>query len=298
MRRPATLVSLLALCGAVRAQGVLDLLDGETLYDGGSLLTLGFEVERGDRLRRGERRIADPRAAQETASRATLAVQHGVRHDVQLGVALPFAWHERTGIGLDDHTGGLGDLDLLAKWRVWRRDAEGMALNAALLGALSLPTGDDDRTSLGQRLEPELQPGSGGIDPALGFAVTHEPARWRFNAAALYRWHTDSDRDGARLGDHSVVELAAGNRFWLEPYPGPFLRADLLVRHYWRDHSRQDGPLADSGGERATVGVNLAFRPRPSLDFQIGIELPFWQDVRGTDFGLDWTLDIAFGYRF
>ncbi|MBK9129719.1 MAG: transporter [Phycisphaerales bacterium] len=212
------------------AQGVLDLMDGETLYEGGSLVTLGFEYDRGDRLRRGTRRVADPGASQEASTRSTLAYQFGLRHDLQVGVALPYASHERIGTGGSAEADGIGDLDLLAKWRFYRFDALGVALNVSALGALSLPTGADDATANGLRLEPELQPGSGGVDPALGIGVTHEPERWRFNAAALYRWRTDTDSDDTRLGDELVCELAAGNRFWLEPYPGPVPRASTWSR--------------------------------------------------------------------
>jgi len=280
------------------AQGVLDFLDGETLYEGGWLVTLGFDLARGERLRQGEWRVADPLAQHETTTQTTLGLQYGLRNKLQLGVVVPWTAHAREGRGFDAEATGLGDVDLLGKWRFYRFDAPGVALNVALLGALSLPTGEDDAEDAGARLEPELQPGSGGVDPAIGLGATHEPGRWRFNAAALYRFRTDTDQDHARLGDELVVELATGNRFWLEPYPGPFMRADLAVRYYWQDHSRQQGELRDTGGERATVAVNWAFRPRPSIDVQVNVEVPLWQDVSGTGLGEDWAVDFAVGYRF
>lgn len=283
----------------LRAQGVLDVLDGETLYEGGFLFTVGFELNRGEELRRGTSRVSDPAAQHEFETRTTLALQHGLRNNIQLGVALPYVSHERVASGLEGEASGIGDLNLLGKWRFYRWNAPGKALNVALLSELSLPTGDDDARVSGARLEPELQPGSGGVDPAIGFGITHEPERWRFNAAALYRFHTDSDGDDTRLGNEAVTELAVGNRFWLEAYPGPFMRADLAVRYYWQDESRQDGSLLqDTGGERATVGINWAFRPRPALDFQLNVEVPFWQDVNGTQLGDDWGVNFNFGYRF
>jgi hypothetical protein len=273
-------------------------LDGETLYEGGFLFTTGFELERGERLRRASDRVGDPLASHEVETRTTLALQYGLRNDLQLGIAIPYVTHERAGIGFEADAEGIGDLTLLAKWRFYRWDAPGKALNVALLSELSLPTGDDDDAFQGVRLEPELQPGSGGVDPALGFGATYEPERWRFNAALLYRLHTDSDGDNVRLGDELVSELAVGNRFWLEPYPGPFMRADLALRYYWQDKSRANGTLPDTGGERASVSVNRAFRPRPSLDFQVSFEVPFWQDVNGTQLGTDWNITFNCGYRF
>lgn len=294
--RAALLFGALAL--PLPGQGILDLLDGETLYQGGFLATLGHEVRRGDTLRRGTGRAPDPQASHELFTSTTLALQYGLRRDLQIGVALPWVARERDGIGVRADTDGLGDCELLAKWRFARWDAPGKAWNFALLGELSVPTGEDDVRESGVRLEPELQPGSGGFDPALGIATTYEPGRWRFNAAARYRWRTDSDDDETRLGDDLVAELAAGNRFWLEPYPGPFMRADFVLRWYHEDDARFAGSAIQSGSERATVGFNLAFRPQPALDLQVGIEIPYWQRVSGTQLGEDGALDLTFGYRF
>jgi len=277
---------------------MLDVFDGETLYDGGSLLTLGWELDRGERLRRGERRVSDPTASHERTLRTTLGYQYGLRHDVQLGVALSFVDHRRVGNGFEQSADGLGDVSLLAKWRFYRWDARGEALNVSLIGELSVPTGDDDVRAGGMRLEPELQPGSGSFDPGLGVAATYEPRRWRFNAGAFYRLRGDSDDDGARLGDEFVAEVSVGNRFWLEPYPGPFMRADVDLRYYHEDEARMAGVLPNSGGERATATLRWAFRPQPALDFQASVELPFWQRVDGTQLGEDWAVDVTFGYRF
>jgi hypothetical protein len=293
------LLAALTPSHALPAQGaILDRLDGETLYHGGFLLTLGHDLQRREVLRTGSRRTPDPLASHELEQTTSLALQYGLRHDLQLGIALHHVRTERNGTGPDQEAGGLGDLELFAKWRFLRLDAPHVATNFAVLGGVSLPTGADDERSAGVELEPELQPGTGGIDPMLGVAVTHEPRRWRFNAAAMYRHHTDSDGDGDRPGDSFLAELAVGNRFWLEPYPGPFMRLDLVARLHWEDHDRMDGELPDTGGERITAGINWAFRPRPALDLQVYLERPVWQDVNGTQLGHDWTLDVTVGYRF
>ncbi len=194
---------------------------------------------------------------------------------------------------------GIGDIELLGKWRVHRWDAPGVAINSALITMLSLPTGEDDQHAGGIELDPEQQIGTGGVDPAIGFAITPEPRRWRFNAAVLYRFRTDSDGDGDRRGDSLQAELAVGNRFWLEPYPGPFMRFDVFTRHYDDARDRQDGvELADSGGRRLTAGATWAFRPRPSIDLQVSGEVPVWRDANGTQLDDDWTLQLSLGYRF
>jgi hypothetical protein len=295
---PATVLFGVLLVSATSAQGVLDLLDGETLYDGGSLLTLGAEIERGGRLFRGGDQVGDPLDTVETSLRTTVGFQFGLRHYLQVGFALPFVSRERATNAGDFDAAGLGDLALFTKARVLRLDGPGFATNFALIGALSVPTGADDRRALGVRLEPELQPGSGSLDPSIGFAVTHEPERWRFNAAVLHTFRLDLDDDGNRLGNEFVAELAVGNRFWLQPYPGPFMRADAIARYYHEDAALVGTQLANSGSERATIGLNWAFRPRPSIDLQINVEYVVWQRVRGTQVGDDWSVDFTSGFRF
>ena len=296
--RCAAMLMLAAL--VLPAQGrVLDVIDGETLYEGGSLVSFSVGLERQERLRQGSESVADPTASHRFTVMTALAYQYGLRNDVQIGIALPYVDIEREFLGGQEVTAGLGDVELLAKWRFRRWDAPRVAVNTALIAMISLPTGEDDDGSGGVEFEPEQQVGSGGVDPSIGWAITAEPARWRFNLAAIYRIHTDTDGDGDQLGDAFFAELAVGNRFWLEPYPGPFMRLDVFA-HY--DHDNRDAVdgqlLADTGGERVSVGATWAFRPRPSLDFQLTGEVPVWHDVNGTQLDQDWSVQFSFGYRF
>jgi hypothetical protein len=296
--RFAAVLSLAAI--VVRGQGrVLDVIDGETLYEGGSLATFSVGLERQEKLRQGSESIADPTASHRFTVMTALAYQYGLRNNVQVGLALPYVAIEHEFLGGQEVAAGLGDVELLGKWRFHRWDAPGVAINTALIGMLSLPTGDDDDGSGGVEFDPEQQVGSGGVDPSIGLAITPEPGRWRFNLAGIYRIHTDTDGDGDQLGDSFFAEIAIGNRFWLEPYPGPFMRLDLFAHYEHENRDAVDGQLlADSGGERVSVGATWAFRPRPSLDFQLTGEVPVWRDVNGTQLDEDWSVQFSFGHRF
>jgi hypothetical protein len=297
MRHPLAFV----LAGApLLAQGtVLDVVDGETLYQGGNLLCLSTELDREEVLRRGGDRVDDPFASHRYRVTTTMAWQYGLRNNVQLGVAASWSADEAESLAGSSSAAGVGDLELLGKWRFKRWDGPGYSINTSLLGSLSLPTGDDDVVEGGGELEPERQLGSGGLDPSVGLAITPEPGRWRFNAAILRQLRTDTDDDGDRMGHAWFAELAIGNRFWLEPYPGPFMRLDVFVHWFDEERDRADGAsIVDSGGERVTVGAKWAFRPRPSLDFQVSGEVPIWRDVNGTQLDDDWSVVLAVGYRF
>lgn len=296
---PRLPLCLVGFAVVVRAQGALDVVDGETLYDGGHLVSFVHELDREETLRTGDRRLADPAASHRFRWSSVLAWQYGLRHDLQVGVALPYVDVETESTAGQDVAAGLGDVELLAKWRCHRWDTKGASINTSLITMLSLPTGDDDAGRDGVEFEPEQQVGTGGFDPAIGFAITPEPGRWRFNAAVLYRLRTDSDGDGDHRGDSLFAELAVGNRFWLEPYPGPFMRLDLLLRWYDEHRDTQDHVrLADTGGQRLTAGATWAFRPRPAVDVQLSAELPVWRDVNGAQLDEDWTVQLSLGYRF
>jgi len=282
-------------------EGTLDVLDGETLFEGGWLVTLGGQQETREGLRRGTKRVDDPLDRRLTERTAALGVHYGLRYDVQLSAIVP--WIDRA-LRLDDPTGpdrlsahGPGDIAIVAKWRVRRWDDVGTATNLAVLAGLEMPTGADGERSGGALLPPDLQPGSGSWDPSIGAAITHEPGRWRFNAAALYKRNGKGAQD-YKAGDELFMELAAGNRFWLEPYPGPFMRLDALLRYRFQGRA-SDGGASLSGTDRdvLTAGATLAFRPRPSLDFQLFVEIPVWQDLGGTQLEKDVSVFFAIGFR-
>ena len=294
-------VLLAGLLPAFVQEGTLDVLDGETLFEGGWLFTLGAEFETREGLRRGTDRIDDPLDRRLLDRTAALGVHYGLRHDFQLSAILP--WIDRE-LRVDDPTGpdrlsssGPGDFAMVAKWRVHRWDSVGTATNLAVMAGLETPTGEDGERSGGTLLPPDLQPGSGSWDPSIGAAITHEPGRWRFNAAALYQRNGKGAQDH-KAGDELFFELAAGNRFWLEPYPGPFMRFDALVRYRHQGRASDEGDsVSNSGGDLLTVGATLAFRPRPTLDFQVFVELPVWQDVNGTQLEEDISFFFAIGFR-
>jgi hypothetical protein len=285
-----------ALLLLLAQEGTLDVLDGETLYEGGWLLTLSYEYERRDGLREGSDRISDPLDRKIIEQGITLAGHYGLRHNLQLSLILPYRY--RT-MDLDDPAGpdrfqadGIGDITPIVKWRFQRWDGPGWSLNWAAIAGIELPTGRDDRKDHGVLLPEDLQPGSASWDPFLGTAATYEPGRWRFNAFLLYQINGSGDE--YNRGDEFFAEIAVGNRFWLEPYPGPFMRFDAMIRY--RHEAR--GSDRDSGGDVVTLGANLAFRPQPSLDFQLAVELPILQNLNGVQVEEGWSTVFSFGLRF
>src|SRR5262245_13937786 len=137
----------LAILTALSQEGALDVLDGETLYEDGWLLTAGYEYRSRRGLLDGAERIGDPFHQTESTHVAVLSAHYGVMNTVQVGAILPYVTHV---LELDDPAGpdrfassGIGDVTLYGKWRFYRWDDVGKAMNFSLLAGLELPTGRD-----------------------------------------------------------------------------------------------------------------------------------------------------------
>jgi hypothetical protein len=95
-------VMLAGILPAFAQERTLDVLDGETLFEGGWLFTIGTEFETSKGLRHGEDRVADPLDRELTERTAALGIHYGLQHDLQLSAILP--WTDRT-LTLDEPTG-------------------------------------------------------------------------------------------------------------------------------------------------------------------------------------------------
>ena len=292
------MMMILALAAALAQEGALDVLDGETLYQEGWLVTAGYEYRLRRGLLDGSDRIGDPLHQRESTHIPVVSGHYGALNTLQVGAIVPYVSRVLE-IGPGRLAAdGVGDVTLYGKWRYYRWDDVGKAMNLSILAGLELPTGKDDVVDQGVFLPAEMQPGSASWDPFLGTAVTHEPGRWRFNAMALYKRVGEGTHD-YKQGDEFFAEIAAGNRFWLEPYPGPFMRADVALRwrREWADHQAGNS-VPNTGGHLVTGAINWAFRPRPTVDLQLSVEVPLFEKVRGIQLQNQVAVFAAFGLRF
>jgi hypothetical protein len=76
-------------------------------------------------------------------------------------------------------------------------------------------------------------------------------------------------------------------------------QADLALRYRreWADH-HSGSSVPNTGGHLVSAALNWAFRPRPSIDLQLSVELPLFEEVRGMQLRNQVALFAAFGLRF
>ena len=289
-----------ALAPTASAQeGGLEVLEAETLYEEGWLITLSNSFSFKDQLYRGEKEVRDPIDAKRIDNRTTIGASYGVRRDVTLVARFPYVYRSiDTDLpGGEVQSTGIGDLTVVGKWRLHRSTGRRLSNNVALLGGLELPTGSTTEKDGGARLPPSLQPGSGSWDPFAGGAVTLERERWKLNAVGFYQWNTPGAQD-YEFGDELVLDLSAGNRFWIERYPGPSMSASLGLRWSHTFRSYQDGdPVTSTGSDVVSLRLGTVFHPKPVWDLVATLEIPVYHRVTGTQLVERFSLFLGLGYR-
>ncbi len=184
-------------------------------------------------------------------------------------------------------------LPYLAKYRLYRSTDHQASDNLAILAGLEFPTGKHDEDDLPM----SMQLGSGSWDPFVGIAGTLERARWKFNATVFYQYNGPNEDDYA-FGDKFAFDLSVGNRFWIEPYPGPAASVGVGFRWIHEGYAKLDGDsLPDTGGDHLLARIGVVFHPKPVWDIVGKIEIPVYHDVNGTQLVEDFSIFFAIGYR-
>src|SRR4051794_2185601 len=134
---------------------------------------------------------------------ASLSAAYGLSHHVTLSVELPYVRRDNLREADDGEVqrlgsvAGIGDLNLLIKYRLTDGETSGFAL----IGGLKVPTGSTNKTSSGgERLETEHQPGTGSWDPIFGASASTKLGGVQLTASALYQL-TTTGAQHTRLGE-------------------------------------------------------------------------------------------------
>lgn len=200
----------------------------------------------------------------------------------------------------EDTTHGLGDLRLLGKYRFFLRTAPGRSDQAAFQFGLQLPTGADDRVvslPVSEPMKRALQPGSGATNFLFDLVYGRETIHYNFNANVAYQLN-GSDRD------FSFGDLLSANwdfEYFILPELTRRQNMELLTlmefgfRHAeWNQFRRR--PVVNTGGNSLFISPALQWIASERLLFEVSVELPLAQDLRGVQPTLD--QDVLIGFRY
>jgi hypothetical protein len=172
---------------------------------------------------------------------------------------------------------GISDTDLVGIWR-FHQHSSGYV--GGLLG-VKVPTGDSHRRDAeGALIQPELQPGSGSVDFAIGpvFEIQCPPLIFRGNAIYFLRNGGSQDYTS---GDSTSTSLFADvilrdTKTW-----ALYLGADLNLQVLNKDE-RDGKSVGDSGGTLVFLGPNMTLRIDENLRMSLAVLYPVIQDRGGS----------------
>jgi len=268
---------------------------------------------------------------------AAVGFAYGLTHRLTLSAELPYIRRDGLREGEHAHVGGeainevvqlgnvagIGDLSVLAKYRLTDSEAVGFAL----ITGLKVPTGSTrQRSNEGERLETEHQPGTGSWDPIVGAAGGAKLGALHLNASALYQF-SGKGAQRTRLGDRAQGGISLSHRFGpaehhheeaeadhhehgdgddaaphnhdIAPHGHQSFDAFVELTGEWEGRQKVDGEIETaSGGKSIWLTPGARFNSASGFSVAAAFGLPLWQDIRASHPDNDYRLTLSVGHAF
>lgn len=245
----------------------------ETIFKGGTEITLGLDARR-----------ADGAGPVEKEFEPFLELEYGITDDWEVGVEVPYSWREQDGA----ISNGVGDIALDTKYQFFKRDVPGAQYKASAFLEVELPTGKDEST-------PRL--GSGSTDVTTGLASGYEGRRWYWFASGAYRVNTEG-AGGLEKGDRQFLNVVGGIRPVLSEYDEP--DTVLMLELNWERSGRDalnGAELSNTGGWELFVSPVVWWTYR-QVAIRGGVQIPVANDLNGDQPDSDFRARIEVVYHF
>ncbi len=225
----------------------------------------------------------------------------GVLQDLDLYAELPIV--SRSSLQIEDHarlgqrdtSSGVGDLRVGGKYRFWKK-----GVDAALLFGVKAPTGQTSNINKsGDKIEPELQPGSGSWDVTGGLSASRSfQDRWTLASAVQYTYRGEGAQD-EKLGD--VFRYDLGFSYALKPLgrnPNVSLVAEFQLQWLGKDRSRGVDKVLDSGGTTLFFSPGISADLTKSLSAFVAVPVPIHQNLGGEHVEVKYEVLTGLSWHF
>ncbi len=207
----------------------------------------------------------------------------------------------------EDSTGGasgLGDVSVLARYRLFARHSPlGSTLIAGVVG-IKLPTGSTNQhNDQGEYLDSHLQLGTGSTDALLGLSFDHAMDRASLSANALFSFAGDGETgdQSHRFGNSVNYDVTAKYRIapaGMAPEQSAWF-ASLGINGEAREHEHLDGDrVGDSGGHTVYVTPGLQWVVQSRWIVEATYQYAVYHDLNQTQLGEDYRLFGSVTYLF
>lgn len=207
--------------------------------------------------------------------RTTLGIAYSLTPDLTLALQIPYVQKELESASLArQEASGLGDIDLSARWVLYRSGALTGRHLAGLRGGVRLPTSDEVEED-GVLLDIDVQPDAGATAPNIGAWYSYYRFPWFVNISASYYTFSEGNQD-FQAGDTLLASLLA--QYGLNEKLA--VQAGLDLRR--SDKNEFSGVTdPDSGGTLGMGFVGLAMRVGEELLLNIGYQSPVLESLDG-----------------
>ena len=247
-----------------------------------------------------------------------IGAAYGITHRLTVSAELPYLRHDsirvaEAGDGVErlGSVAGIGDLNLLAKYRLTSGEAGGLAI----IGGIKVPTGSThERDRFGDRMETEHQPGTGSWDPIVGASAGARMGQVNVAASAVYQI-AGRGAQHTRLGDRLEAGIALSHHFGPteeeehhhhahehgeEPHEhASSWDAFVELAGEWEGRQRIAGEVEqDSGGKWAWVAPGVTFNAASGWSASAAVAIPVWQRIRPSHPDNGYRLMVSVGHGF
>jgi len=215
-------------------------------------------------------------------------VSYGFNDRIAVQLNVPYihrSFQRPEGFATDKGTeAGTGDVSLLGRFQLWRKDTQDFAFNSHLLGGLKFPTGSSIRLKeeLHESEVPgapesgihghDLTLGSGSTDAVVGAEADFRYRRCFATASVQYAIRSEGDYD-YRFANDLSWEAGPGIYLLLGHAYTVALQCMLTGEHKGTD-TFQGNPAADTGLTSVYLGPRLTATWQDRLSAEIGADFP------------------------
>lgn len=176
---------------------------------------------------------------------------------------------------MKEDSSGIGDTELMARYRFRKRDWENGTYQQALLFGIKLPTGDSDMESNGQRLMEMVQPGTGSVDYSIGYAWTHREGNFTMDGDLIYRVTTEN-QEKYKFGNLLSYDLAG-----LYQMKELYLMLEMNGR-FWEMDEADGDEVGNTGGHQIFINPGVSYHIRPNLMLMASVQVPVYSNMNGS----------------
>ena len=252
---------------------------------------------------------------------AALGAAYGITHQLTISAELPYVRHDSIraaapadGVERLGSAAGIGDLSILAKYRLTPGETGGIAV----LGGIKVPTGSThQRDRFGDRLETEHQPGTGSWDAIFGASAGAKLGAANLAVSAIYQL-AGMGAQRTRLGDRLSGGIAVSRHFGSteederehghehghghdnERHPNTnSWDAFVELAAEWEGRQRIGGEAEqDSGGKWVWVAPGLTFNAASGWSASAAFAVPVWQRIRQSHPHNVYRFSVSLGHAF